>query len=213
MSDPSRLSRRQFLVGTSAAAGLAMLAACSNDEDNDTLGTGGGTGTTGAQTTTGDDTKVAEVAAGLEVLAVNAYRSALDAATAGRLGPVPPAGAELVKTALAHHEAHRDAWNAVLRNAGRPEVTTPNDRLAQNVAAEMSRVTDFAGAARLVLGIEEMAAATYLQAVPDLRSQEVAHQAASIQAVDAKHVAILLFVLGQYPVPDSFAKTDRAVQA
>ena len=206
----ARLTRRRFLVGTGAVASLAVLAACGDDEDDDDLGTGGATTPTTDQPTTGGDARLAAFAAGLEVLAVNTYRSALEAATAGRLGDVPPAGAEFVKTALAHHEAHRDAWNAVLRAAGQPEVTTPDQKLAPGVNAELSRVSDFAGAARLALRLEETAAATYLSAVPNLRSTDAIRQAASIQAIDAKHVAILLFVLGQYPVPDTFARTERA---
>ena len=34
--------------------------------------------------------------------------------------------------------------------------------------------------------------------------------AASIQPVEMQHAAILNFVLGNYPVPDAFAKTDGA---
>jgi hypothetical protein len=207
--DTAGLTRRRFIVGTGAVAGLAVLAACGDDEDDDDLGTGGTTPTT-EQPTTAGDARLAAFAAGLEVLAVNTYRSALEAATAGRLGDVPAAGAEFVKTALAHHEAHRDAWNAVLRAAGQPEVATPDQRLAPSVNAEQSRVSDFGGAARLALRLEETAAATYLSAIPRLSSKDAIRQAASIQAIDAKHVAILLFVLGQYPVPDPFAKTERA---
>jgi hypothetical protein len=214
--DTAGLTRRRFLVGTGAVAGLAVLAACGDDEDDDDLGTGGTTPTT-EQPTTAGDARLAAFAAGLEVLAVNTYRSALEAATAGRLGDVPAAGAEFVKTALAHHEAHRDAWNAVCSSParsppgpGQPDVSTPDQRLAPSVNAELSRVADFAGAARLALRLEETAAATYLSAIPRLSSTDAIRQAASIQAIDAKHVAILLFVLGQYPVPDTFAKTERA---
>ena len=49
------------------------------------------------------------LAASLEVLAVNTYGAALDAATSGALGDVPPAVAEFVTTAQAHHQAHLDA--------------------------------------------------------------------------------------------------------
>jgi hypothetical protein len=33
---------------------------------------------------------------------------------------------------------------------------------------------------------------------------------ATIQPVEMQHAAILNFVLGQYPVPNAFAKTDGA---
>ena len=66
---------------------------------------------------------MAALAASLEVLAVNTYGAALDAATGGALGEVPPAVAEFVTTAQAHHQAHLDAWNEVLTapaGRGRP---------------------------------------------------------------------------------------------
>ena len=37
--------------------------------------------------------------------------------------------------------------------------------------------------------------------------------AGSIQIIDAQHAAILHFVLGDYPVPDVFAKVDMAAAA
>jgi hypothetical protein len=37
--------------------------------------------------------------------------------------------------------------------------------------------------------------------------------AGSIQIIDFQHAAILNFVLGNYPVPDTFGKTDQAIAA
>ncbi len=205
------LSRRRFLVGTGVAAGLAVVtAACGTDEQSP-MG-GGETTTSGGQKQAEGDAAVASLAAGLEVLAVSTYKSALDAATSGKLGAVPPAGAEFVKTAMAQHQAHLDAWNKTLKSAGQPEVTEPNATLKPKVDAELAKVKSFTGAAQLALTLEETAAATYLSAIPQLKSADAIRQAASIQAVDAKHAAVLHFVLGQYPVPDTFAKEDKAVK-
>ena len=205
------VSRRRFLVGTGVAAGLAVVtAACGTDDD--TSG-GGQTSTTDRQQASSGDVAVAQLAAGLEVLAVGTYKAALDAATAGKLGAVPPAGAEFVKTAMAQHQAHLDAWNKVLESAGQAEVTQPNAGLKPTVDAELAKAKTFGDAARLALTLEETAAATYLSAIPQLKSKEAIKQAASIQAVDAKHASILHFVLGEYPVPDVFAKEDKAVKA
>ena len=46
-----------------------------------------------------------------------------------------------------------------------------------------------------------------------LTDKDAIKLAGSIQVVDAQHVSILLFVLGQYPVPDTFAKIDVAAKA
>ena len=209
----SAFSRRKFLIGGSVAAGLvAVTAACGSDDKKTATSdtTAGGTGTTAAGAE--GDLGVAAFAAGLEVLAVGTYKAALDAAVAGKLGDVPPAGAEFVKTALAQHEEHLAAWNKVLKGAGKPEVTEPNAQLKPVVDAEFGKAKGFGDAAKLARTLEETAAATYLSAIPGLMSKDAIKLAASIQSTDAKHVAILNFVLGEYPVPDVFAKTDKAAR-
>lgn len=210
------VSRRKFLIGTGVAAGLAVVtAACGNDDDDDVDARG--SDTTGASSDDAmdggtADLEVAAFAAGLEVLAVDTYKAALDAAVAGKLGDVPPAGAEFVKTAMAHHQQHLAAWNKVLKGAGEPEVDTPNAQLKPTVDAEFGKAKTFGDAAKLARTLEETAAATYLSVVPNLKSDDATKLAASIQSIDAKHVAILNFVLGEYPVPDVFAKTDKAAK-
>lgn len=214
----SAFSRRKFLVGTSMAAGLAVAtAACSKDKksvdagDTTTTSGGGDTNTTAAAGGSGD-LAVAAFAASIEVLAVGTYKAALDAAKKGSLGAVPDAGAEFVTKAMAQHEEHLAAWNMVLKGAGKPEVTTPNPALKTVVDGEFAKVKTFGDAATLARTLEEIAAATYLNAIPSLESKDAIKLAASIQATDAKHVAILNFVLGVYPVPDTFAKTDKAAK-
>lgn len=203
-------TRRRFLVGTGTAAGLALAtAACGNDDE---APLGGATTTQGQQGAAGD-AQVASLAAGLEVLAVNTYQQAAAAAQAGKLGQVPPAVSEYVKTALAHHQEALQAWNKVLTSAGQPEVNTPNAKLKPTVDAEFAKVKDVTGAARLALMLEGVAADTYLKALPTLQSADARKQAAQIQAVDQQHRAVLLFVLGEYPVPEVFQSTEDAVTA
>ncbi len=204
-------NRRRFLVGSGLVAGLAVVtAACGSDDDEaaTTDTTAGSEGESGAD----GDIAVAEFAAGLEVLAVGTYKAALDAATANKLGAVPPAVAEFVKTAMSHHEEHLAAWNKVITGAGRSAVSTPNAQLKPVVDAEFGKAKTVVDAAKLARTLEETAAATYLSAIPSLKSKDAVKLAASIQAIDAKHVAILNFVLGEYPVPDVFAKTDKAAK-
>ena len=226
------LTRRQIFAGAAVIGAGLVAAACGNDSNdstgstpNSTGSTAGGSGTTSAATTVPSDTvapsttmaadgsvdlKVAALAAGLEVLAVGTYKAALDAATAGSLGEVPPAVGEFVTVAMAQHQAHLDAWNKVLSGAGAPEVTEPDATLKPTVDAEFAKVTDVAGAAKLALLLEQIASATYLNAQNVLTDKDAIMLAGSIQIIDAQHASILLYVLGEYPVPDVFAKVDLA---
>ena len=51
------------------------------------------------------------MAASLENLAVFAYNAGLSAATAGKLGTVPPAVATFATTVKGQHTQHAAAWN------------------------------------------------------------------------------------------------------
>lgn len=213
LSTPSMVNRRRLFVGGAVATMAAALAACGNEEAAPAPAT---TTVAPPATTESDagattDLAVAELAAGLEVLAVQTYTAAQEAAIAGSLGEVPPAVAEYVATAMAHHQEHLDAWNTVLTGAGRPEVTAPNAELKPTVDGEFAKVKDVAGAANLALMLEQIAAQTYLKAIPTLTSKDAIRTAASIQVVDQQHQAILLYALGMYPVPDVFQSTDKAV--
>lgn len=231
LNTPS-LSRRR-LLGSAGAVGLGLvIAACGSDNKAASTTAGGGTtpgsnttlataattaATTPATTAPTDggsvDLKVAKLAASLEVLAVGTYKAALDAATAGKLGTVPAAVGEFVTKAMSQHQAHLDAWNKVLTGAGETAVTEPNATLKPTVDAAFGKVTDVTGAAMLALQLEEIAAATYNNAQSVLTDKDAIKLAGSIQIIDAQHAAILHFVLGDYPVPDVFAKVDMAAAA
>jgi hypothetical protein len=209
VSDEPGLNRRQFLL----AGGMAAVAVTA-------LGSVGlpdalaGAATAGApKPSRENDLRTASLAAGLEIVAVGAYQAALDAATAGSLGTVPPVGATYMKTAVAHHQAHRDKWNALLRSSGAPVVTAPNAGLQRTVEQRLARVKTFRTAALLARDLEETAAATYLAAIPTFESKDAIGLAGSIQVVDMQHVAIINFMLGEYPVPHAFATTTRAARA
>jgi hypothetical protein len=123
---------------------------------------------------------------------------------------VPPAVAELATTVRDHHQQALDAWNSVISGAGWPAVTQPPAELAASVNAQLGAVTDVAGAAELALTLEETAAATYLAAIGTLESSDAIALAGSIQPIDRQHVSVLLYVLGRYPVPETFADTSMA---
>ncbi|MEO5838324.1 MAG: ferritin-like domain-containing protein [Acidimicrobiales bacterium] len=213
---PAGVNRRMFLGGAGAVGAALVLAACGDDGGSTATPTtaraAAGATTTAAAAGAGD-AKIAMLAAGLEVLAVGTYKAALDAATAGKLGAVPPAVATFVTTAMGQHKAHLDAWNSVLTKAGAKAIDQPNATLKPTVDAAFAKVTDVTGAAKLALMLEDIAAATYLSAIPTIVDKEAIKLAGSIQIIDMQHAAILHYVLGEYPVPDVFAKTDLAAKS
>ena len=153
-------------------------------------------------------------AAGFEIVASRAYEKVLAAATAGSLGAVPAAGAEYAKTAQAQHRVQIDKWNEVITGAGQQPVITPDATLDPMVMQEISQVTDFGrrGEARSRPG-RDSGSDVPVAVIPKLSDPAAIQLAGSIQIIDAQHVAILNYVLGEYPVPDVFAKTDKSVDA
>ncbi len=207
-------SRRNFLVGAGATVGGLVLAACSSSSKTSSTGTtaagtdtttGGGSGLTG-------DLAVAALAASLENLAVQTYAAGLTAATAGKLGAIPPAVATFATTAKMQHNDHAAAWNSILTNAGKSAVTGVDTTVRDAVVTPgFAKVTNAAQLAQFALVLENAAAATYLNGIQNaLTSQGAIKVAATIQPVEMQHAAILNYVLGTYPIPDSFAQTTGA---
>jgi Ferritin-like domain len=206
-------SRRGFLAGSGLVAGGLVLAACGSSSKSTATGdtTGATTGATAADAAMQTDLAVAALASGLENLAVQVYQAGIDAATAGKLGKVPPAVVTFAKTAQMQHKDHAGAWNAVLTGAGKPAVTGVDMTVKTSVTdPALAKVTDVAGLAKLALALEDVASATYLNALTVLSSKGGIQTTASIQPVEMQHAAILHFLLGQYPVPEAFALTMGA---
>jgi hypothetical protein len=150
------------------------------------------------------------VAASVEVLAVDAYTTVREAGTTAGFGDLPPAIAQYVDTALDHHQVALGAWNAVLVAAGRPAITVAPVDLASAISEQLGAVTDGAGAARVASGLEGLVAATYLDALGKLVSEPAIRLAGSIMSVDRQHISLLLFAIGEYPVPETFATAESA---
>lgn len=207
---PTRLSRRGFLAAGAVGAGALVVAACSSDDKTTTASSSSSSTAGGSSSTSGGgggDGKIAMFAAGLETLAVDTYKAGLDAATAGKLGAVPPAVAEFATTAMAHHKA---AAEALAKAGGGGTPTVPADVKA-TVDAAFGKVTDIGGLAKLALELEEIASATYLAVLPKLESKAAIDLVGSILPIERQHVAILNFALGTYPVPETFATTEKSV--
>lgn len=209
VSTPS--SRRAFLLGGGAVLGGFAL-----------VGSGVGSGVAAAVTRTRaavpagagqkltGDLAVVALAASLENLAVGTYQAGIDAANKGSLGDVPPAVVTFAQTAQSQHRDHAAAWNGVLTGAGKKAVSGVDLTVKTSVDKAFAGVTDVPGLAKLALDLENAAAATYLAAISAVKSPAGIKTAASIQPVELQHAAILYFLLGQYPVPDAFAKTTSA---
>jgi hypothetical protein len=207
-------SRRGFLMGAGVALGGLALAACGSSSKSSTPAASSSTPSsapaTGGGKLTGDLAVVA-LAASLENLAVQTYGAGISAATAGKLGAVPPAVVTFAQTVMKQHQDHADAWNAVLAGAGKSPVTGVDTTVKDAVVTPtFATVTDAGGLAKLALTLENAAAATYLEAISVVEAPAGIKTAATIEPVELQHATILNFVLGNYPVPDAFTKMDGA---
>lgn len=222
LTDMRGTSRRTFLMGAGAtvAGGAALvvgsgamptLAAASTRRVSHDAAAFPPAGLQG-------DLAVAAVAASLENLAVFAYTAGLSAATAGKLGTVPPAVATFATTVKGQHQQHAAAWNAVLKSHGKAPVTVTNPTLTPTVQSDFAKVTDVAGLAQLAVTLETIAAQTYQVETSKLQSSAAIQLSSSIQPVEMQHIAILFYVLGMYPgaqtssgTPLAFNPTSQAV--
>src|ERR1700678_2233065 len=171
--------RRRFLTraaGTAGGiAGVALLAACSSSSSA-TSGAASATATgSAAATATGaaaavaggegqalsGDLQVVAMAASLENSGIATYMAGIKAATAGKLGTVPPAVVTFAQTAMAQHEDHQKAWNAVLNSAGKKSVTAVDPVIQPVINTAFAKVTNVTGLAELALMVEDIAGETY----------------------------------------------------
>lgn len=205
---PAYGRRRFFAVGGVAAA-AAFLAACGDDDDDDASSSAEGDDTASPSDGGGGggEAELVAFAAGLELLAANTYGAALEAATAGNLGEVPPAVAEYATTAQAHHQAASDAL-AEAAGGITPEV--PAD-IEASVNEQFAGITDVAGLATFARDFELRAGATYLDVIPKLESEAAIALAGSILPITRQRVAILNFALGEYPIPETFATPEQSL--
>jgi hypothetical protein len=227
-SVPRSSSRRAFLMGAGAVAGGAALmtvgsmapglAGAALRGDRKLGATSAASAASFPPAGLKGDLAVAAVAASLENLAVFAYNAGLGAATAGKLGKVPPAVATFATTAMSQHMQHAAAWNGVLQANHKAAVTVVNPTLAPTVQADFAKVKDIGGLANLALTLETIAAETYQAETSMLKSTAAIGLSSSIEPVEMQHIAILYYVLGMYPgaqtsagTPLAFSSTSQAV--
>jgi hypothetical protein len=200
-------TRRGFFLGAAGAVALGAAAACSGGSPSGTPSSSTPAPPTTPpappETYTGD-LKVVALATALENLAVSAYSGALQKAGAGQLGTVPPAVATFIQTAMKQHSDHAQAWNAVLAKAGKPTINDAPLSITQDQVNMLNAATSVPDVAKLALNLENVAAQTYTFATANVTDAGGIMTAATIQPVETMHAAILNFILGQYPIPDSF---------
>ena len=118
--------------------------------------------------------------------------------------------ANYTDTVLGHHQAALLSWNGALIRAGRPLVTRAPVDAAASLNLQLSSVADAMGVARVAFSLERLIAATYLDALQHLASEQCVRLAGSLLSIDRQHMSVLLFALGEDPVPETFATAEFA---
>ena len=222
-AERARVNRRRFLAGTGGVAGVALLAACSSSSSSSSsagasssaAASGSASASSSAmaggfgQNLTGD-LQVVAMAASLENSGIATYTAGIKAATAGKLGTVPPAIVTFAETAMSQHEDHQKAWNSVLTAGGKQPVTGVDPVVQPVINTAFAKVTTVGGLAALALMVENIAGETYQNGLSVISSAAGIKTAASIEPVEFQHAAILSFVLGKYPVPNAFTGVSLA---
>jgi ferritin-like protein len=205
-------TRRSFFLGAAGAVALGTVAACSSGSTPPAGQSSAAAPPPPPKETYTGDLKVVALATALENLAVTAYGGALKKADAGELGTVPPAVATFVQTAMKQHADHAQAWNAVLSKAGKPTINDAPLSITQEQVAMLTAAKSVPDVAKLALNLENVAAQTYTFATANVTDPGGIMTAATIQPVETMHAAILNFVLGQYPIPDTFIGVSNALK-
>ena len=180
--------RRRVLVGTLVGAGALLLGA----------GRAGRAAAADATTTTTApprqpdeaDTSILVFAQSLELAAVAAYDVAL---ASNKLDPTPAAVAALFRS---HHLEHAQAMAGA---AGKAAKNMANVTILKKFGPILQAAKNQKELLTAAFLLETAAAATYGQALGQLKATDSASLVASIQPVEARHAAVLARVLGLNP--------------
>lgn len=141
-----------------------------------------------------DDGAIAAFAASVEYAAVAAYTAA-----AGT-GKVTGAALDTAKIFLQHHKQHGDAFAGA---SGGKATSKPNTTLVNALGPQITGAKDQAAILAIAYGVENAAAATYLYALQNLKSDAAMKLTASILPIEAGHAVVLGTVLGYKPADDT----------
>jgi hypothetical protein len=205
-------TRRGFVLGAAGGLALGAAAACSSRPSGPPVSSSPAAPPPAPPEIYTGDLKVVALAAALENLAVTAYEGILKKAGAGELGTVPPAVATFVQTVMKQHADHAQAWNAVLSRAGKPAINDAPLSITQDQVSMLTAAKSVPEVAKLALNLENVAAQTYTFAVANTSDPGGIMTAATIQPVETMHAAILNYLLGEYPIPDTFVGIGNALK-
>jgi len=187
---PSRDDRRRFLqAGLLSAAGV-LLGACSGDDEGQrplrpsTTTTSAPPGPSrGAEL----DVVLVNTAVSLEVLAVEAYGTALDS------GLVASATfAEAMRLCQAHHAEHRARLAELVLAAGGQPYETANAVVKVGfVDPRLAGAGNEVDLARVLYDLEQTMSLSYVHAATELSIAELRQIAVSIASIDARHATVL----------------------
>jgi hypothetical protein len=214
------LNRRGFFrVGGLTVMSAAVLAACAKD---DKVSTSSGTtapkstGTT-APAADATDVLILKTASSLERLAVAVYQKAIDNAAALGIGAGVAAAATLFQ---AQHTDHANVFEKATKDAGAKPFTQPNPAVLAQIQPMIDALKTETDVVNLAYTLEVAASETYQSTVGVFKNTAYNSVAASIEGVEARHVAILGHVLDPTfnksfveGLTVGFQKTDMAVKA
>jgi Ferritin-like domain len=213
------LHRRRFLqVGGLTLLTGAALAACGKSSSSSTAA-----GSTGAAASGGSRNSTTTASGGIQPDAgIFRLASSLEHYAVGLYGTAASSG--LVKTAAigdaakyfaSQHADHANADEQLTSKAGGMPFTTANQAVADMLKPRVDALKSEADVVKLAYDVESVAAATYFSTIGAFKDTTGNAAAASILAVEARHVAVLGMLLSGLPapLPTIPARTDSSPYA
>ncbi|MGH2470134.1 MAG: ferritin-like domain-containing protein [Chloroflexota bacterium] len=143
------------------------------------------------------DVDLVQFAISLELAAINAY-------TAG-IPKLSSATAAVATKIQSQHKDHAAALGKAASGLGATPTTTP---FALPAPPPLNTETDVLTYA---LGLENAAAATYLDAIGRLQARDLQISLLTIMGDESEHASVLASALKMDPVPDAFLSTSKSV--
>ena len=183
------LTRRGLLQGAGfalAGGAGAALAAC-GDGDNATTQSGGIEGSAG-------DVGVLRRALAIELTLVDAYTSGAGLLT----GPMRDAA----EAFLAQEQEHADTLTKAITQLG-------GDAAVKRLPVDFAQLGGTTAVLDIWRRLEDLAIATYADAIPKLSTGALRATIGTISTCDAEHVAVILGALGRPQAPEAFVRGGR----
>jgi hypothetical protein len=145
------------------------------------------------------DVQMLQTAASIEVLAVNTYKTALTLPYIGG-SAANTVVSKFAMVTMDQHSQHLAAFNGALKNMGAKSQNNPDPAfvpVVNKAVAGLSGASAAQGSAAVVslaLELENIAAETYVNDVPNLKSKSNKALMASIMGIEAQHASVLLAV-------------------